>query len=78
MKATELREKTAIDLQKELLELTKEQFNLRMQKNLGEAPKPHYFQKVRHSISRVKTILAEKLRQDVARAKKISQKEGKV
>jgi large subunit ribosomal protein L29 len=60
MKAKELREKSVADLKKELLELTKEQFNLRMQKSLGEAPKPHHHAKVRHSIARVKTIMREK------------------
>lgn len=60
MKAKELREKSVADLKKELLELTKEQFNLRMQKNVGEAPKQHHHSKVRQSIARVKTIMREK------------------
>lgn len=59
MKAKELRDKSISDLKKELVELLKEQFNLRMQKNMGEAPKPHQHQKVRHNIARVKTILRE-------------------
>jgi large subunit ribosomal protein L29 len=60
MKAKELREKSVADLKKELLELSKEQFNLRMQKSMGESPKPHYHKRVRHDIARVKTILSEK------------------
>ena len=60
MKAKELRDKSVTDLKKELLELLKEQFNLRMQKNVGEAPKPHQYPKVRRNIARVKTILREK------------------
>lgn len=60
MKAKALREKSVADLKKELLELTREQFNLRMQKSVGEAPKPHHYSNVRHNIARVKTILREK------------------
>ena len=60
MKAKELREKTAVELKKELIELLKEQFNLRMQKNLGEAPKPHHYCRVRRNVARIKTILREK------------------
>lgn len=62
MKATELREKTIDALQAELLELMREQFNLRMQQGMGESPRPHYFKKVRRDIARVKTIMTEKER----------------
>lgn len=60
MKATELREKTPTDLNAELLALLKEQFNLRIQKGSGQAPKAHLFKKVRRDIARIKTILQEK------------------
>lgn len=60
MKAKELREKTAGELMSELLALLKEQFNLRMQKGLGQAPQTHLFKKVRKEIARIKTILSEK------------------
>lgn len=59
MKASELRSKSTAELQKELLELRREQFNLRMQQGVGEAPKPHTFKRVRHDIARLKTILTE-------------------
>lgn len=59
MKANELRQKSAGDLQKELGELMKEQFNLRMQKGMGDLPKPHIVKQVRRDIARVKTILRE-------------------
>ena len=64
MKASELREKSVVDLNKELLELRREQFNLRMQQGMGETPRPHHFKQVRHDIARVKTILNEKERQN--------------
>ena len=41
--AKELRAKSAADLQKELLELRREQFNLRMARATGQAAKPDQF-----------------------------------
>jgi len=60
MKASELRTKSVDELMKELLALLREQFNLRMQKGTGQAPKIHLFKKVKLSIARIKTILREK------------------
>ncbi len=60
MNATELREKTAAELDAELLGLTREQFNLRMQKATGQMARPHQMKTVRRSIARVKTVLNEK------------------
>ncbi|RDI46969.1 50S ribosomal protein L29 [Aquicella lusitana] len=60
MKASELRNKSTEELNKELLALLKEQFNLRIQKGAGQPPKPHLFKKVRLDIARIKTILKEK------------------
>jgi large subunit ribosomal protein L29 len=59
MKANELRKKSSTELQTELLALLKEQFNLRMQRGVGQTPSPHLFGKVRKAIARVKTILRE-------------------
>jgi len=58
--AIEYREKDEAGLVEELLNLRKEQFNLRMQRGAGEMSKPHLFKNVRRDIARVKTILAEK------------------
>ena len=60
MKAGELRKKSDQDLQKELLELRKEQFSLRVQAATGQASKSHQFRRVRQSIARIKTVLNEK------------------
>ncbi len=60
MKASELREKSVDDLQKELHGLLREQFNLRMQKGTGQLSQPHRVSQVRREIARVKTILSEK------------------
>jgi large subunit ribosomal protein L29 len=62
MSAKELRQKSPADLQKELIELRREQFNLRMARATGQAAKPDQFTKVRRNIARVKTVMAEQRR----------------
>ncbi len=63
MKVSELRQKSAIDLNVSLVELGREQFNLRMQKNTGQLAKSDQVKKVRRNIARVKTVLNEMARQ---------------
>jgi large subunit ribosomal protein L29 len=60
MNSKELRGKSADELNKELVELLREQFNLRMQKGTGQLARPHQIKEVRRSIARVKTVLREK------------------
>ena len=60
MKATELREKSAEDLNKQLLTLREEQFKLRMQKSTGQLGQTHLLQNNQRDIARVKTVLNEK------------------
>lgn len=60
MKITDLRTKTKYELKVELLNLLKEQFNLRMQKGMAEVPRPHLYKRVRRDIARIKTLLKEK------------------
>jgi large subunit ribosomal protein L29 len=62
MSAKELRQKASADLQKELLDLRREQFNLRMASATGQTAKPDQFTKVRRNIARVKTVMAEQRR----------------
>lgn len=62
MSAKELRAKSAADLQKELLDLRREQFNLRMTRATGQAVKPDQFTKVRRNIARLKTVQGEQRR----------------
>jgi large subunit ribosomal protein L29 len=42
-----------------LLELAREQFNLRMQKGTGQLSKPDQVKKVRRDIARIHTVLNE-------------------
>jgi len=59
MKASELREKSSEDLQKELLNLREEQFRLRMQKATGQLAQTHLLRQNQRNIARVKTVLGE-------------------
>ena len=60
MKAKELREKSVEELNTELLNLLREQFNLRMQLSGGQLKQTHMLKQVRRDIARVKTLLTEK------------------
>ncbi|MBC3765144.1 50S ribosomal protein L29 [Neptunicella marina] len=60
MKATELKDKSVEELNAELLNLLREQFNLRMQHSTGQLEKTDQIKKVRRNIARVKTILTQK------------------
>ena len=59
-KIGDIRAKSADELSTMLLDLRKEQFNLRMQRGTGEFKQTHQFGKLRREIARVKTVLGEK------------------
>ena len=60
MKTEELRGKSVEELQEQLQELYKTQFNTRMQNSAGQLGQVHLVKEVRKDIARVKTILTEK------------------
>ena len=60
MKASELRAKNGDELQKELNELLKAQFGLRMQLATQQLGNTSQIKKVRCDIARVRTVLKEK------------------
>jgi large subunit ribosomal protein L29 len=60
MKASDLRQKSDADLAKELLELRKAQFSLRMQLATQQLNNTSQLGKVRKDIARVKTLQREK------------------
>ena len=62
MKAIELRKKSKEELVSTLLDLSKEQFNLRMQKGTGQLSKSSQIKQVKRDIARINTILAESAR----------------
>ncbi len=60
MKASELRAKDVAALEKEVTDLLKAHFKLRMQKGTQQLADSSQLGKTRRDIARVKTILAEK------------------
>jgi len=60
MKASELRGKNVDELEKELLELRRAQFGLRMQLATQSLTKHSEIERVRRDIARVHTLLKEK------------------
>ena len=63
MNARELRARGDDELRKELVDLHREAFNLRMQKGMGQMSRPSQVKKVRRDIARLKTVLSERERQ---------------
>jgi large subunit ribosomal protein L29 len=66
-KPADVRLKTADELGLQLLDLRKEQFNLRFQRATGQQEGTSRQREVRRDIARVKTILAEKQRASAAK-----------
>jgi large subunit ribosomal protein L29 len=60
MKASELRDKDHAGLNKELSDLLKAQFGLRMQLATQQLSNTSQLQKVRRDIARVRTVLTQK------------------
>ena len=58
MKAADLRAKSADELKSELVDLKKEQFNLRFQAASGQLENTARVREVRRDIARIKTILS--------------------
>ena len=59
MKMADVRAKGADELADELLELKREQFNLRFQAATGQLEKPHRVNAIRKDIARIKTQLRQ-------------------
>lgn len=60
MKATDLRQKSADELNVQLIDLRKEQFNLRFQAAGGQLENTARVREVRRDIARIKTLLNER------------------
>ena len=58
-KASELRAKSAEDLNNELVDLRKEEFSLRMQRGTGQLANTARFKQIRRQVARIKTVLNE-------------------
>ena len=64
MKASELRSKDVAGLEKEVADLLKAHFGLRMQKATQQLTNHSQLGKTRRDIARAKTILAQKKKED--------------
>jgi len=60
MKAQDIRTKSADELTDQLLQLKKEQFNLRFQRASGQLENTARVKAVRRDIARIKTVLGER------------------
>ena len=56
MELKELRKQSATELDDQLVELRREQFNLRMQRGAGNQTHTHHFRRVRREIAQIKTL----------------------
>jgi large subunit ribosomal protein L29 len=60
MKAADVRAKTADELKTELLNLSKERFNLRFRRASGQLENTARVREVRRDIARIKTVLGQR------------------
>jgi large subunit ribosomal protein L29 len=60
MKASELRAKSAAELQENLLAELEKQFKLRIRRTTGQVEQTHEMKQIRRDIARLKTVLNEK------------------
>jgi len=68
-KVADIRAKTADELQGMLLDLRKEQFNLRFQRATGQLEATGRIKVVRRDIARIKTVMSERRRAASGQAK---------
>ena len=63
MKAGVLRTKTGEELKRELIDLSRQAFNLRMQQGSGQPARSSEMKALRRNVARVKTVINERRRQ---------------
>ncbi|MDO9709981.1 50S ribosomal protein L29 [Paracraurococcus lichenis] len=68
-KIADIRAKTADELQTQLLDLRKEQFNLRFQRATGQLEATGRIRVVRRDIARIKFVLSERKRSAASQPK---------
>ncbi|MBO6090937.1 MAG: 50S ribosomal protein L29 [Acetobacter sp.] len=65
LKAADLRAKTLDELEDQLLELKREQLNLRFQRAVGQNEAQNRIRIVRRDIARIKTVMTQKVKSTV-------------
>jgi large subunit ribosomal protein L29 len=67
-KTEDFKVKTDDQLQQQLIELKREQFNLRFQSATNQLEKPSRVREVRRTIARIKTVQHQRARAEAAKA----------
>lgn len=70
MKIAELRKKKTADLEKLVVEMKKELFNLRFQQTTGQLKNSARVKVVRRTVARAKTLMTEQVKASAKSAKK--------
>ena len=60
MKTNDIRKMSVEDIEKKIVEVKNELFELRMKQATGNLEKPHMINKLRKDVARMKTVLTEK------------------
>ena len=60
MKINEIRKLSTEDINKKIVEIKSELFNLRFSAATGSLEKPHRIKELRHTVARLKTVLRER------------------
>ena len=60
MKIEEIRKLSTEDINKKIVEIKEELFNLRFASATGNLEKPHRISSLRHDVARLKTVLKER------------------
>jgi large subunit ribosomal protein L29 len=68
LEVKDLRANSETDLKANLLDLKKEQFNLRFQQKSGELKNPARIRQVRRNIAKIKTVITENKNKEAANA----------
>ena len=69
MTSTEYKDAPEEELQEKIGDLSKELFELRMQKSTGQLGQTHLIKQVKKNIARIKTLMAERKLEKVASQK---------
>ena len=60
MKINDIRKMTTEEMNKKIVEIKTELFDLRMKRATGNLEKPHVINELRKTVARIKTVLSEK------------------
>ena len=66
MISSDLKESSEKELQEKIDQLSKELFELRMQKSIGQLGQSHMLKQVKKEIARVKTLINRRKKEEVA------------